>query len=275
MTKHNENHSGLVLDSNGNVLKTAYEKDYQNNPTKNVLNYIYLKKINGKEVVYPWENNDAKSNMGEYKIESNSNRMEPSKTNISLIKFIEEKALSKYMPNANSAEKWLDHLQIKHIQDAEGILYSIHLSENLRKDIQKFEESEQLRIRDFSKDLKEEYGVQDKPWAEMAYQKAYEDGHSAGYDEIKNYFSEIVDFISKVEESTHVEFYKKKAKEAYHLIDAVLETLPKNKSWLNPDVELNMFQFKNRMEDVLGLKKDESVIKKDAKKKNLPSPKLK
>ena len=47
----------------------------------------------------------------------------------------------------------------------------------------------------FKVDLYEEYGVTNNPKNDLLFSKAYELGHSAGYQEIENYFSDLVDLI--------------------------------------------------------------------------------
>ena len=47
----------------------------------------------------------------------------------------------------------------------------------------------------FKHDLFEEYGVKDNPKRDKLFNLAWEEGHSSGYYEVENYFSELVDLI--------------------------------------------------------------------------------
>lgn len=59
---------------------------------------------------------------------------------------------------------------------------------------------EQLKIRQqeeeaLKKRLFEECDVEDNPKADLCWAKAYEHGHSAGYDEVANCFYDLVELI--------------------------------------------------------------------------------
>ena len=47
----------------------------------------------------------------------------------------------------------------------------------------------------WQKELFEEFGVTGNPKAKLCYDLAYEHGHSSGYSEIYNYFSDFVELI--------------------------------------------------------------------------------
>lgn len=48
---------------------------------------------------------------------------------------------------------------------------------------------------EFKNDLFIEFGVKDNPMSDKCYSLAYEYGHSSGYNEIYNYFCDLVDLI--------------------------------------------------------------------------------
>ena len=48
----------------------------------------------------------------------------------------------------------------------------------------------------FQRTLFEEFGVANNPKREACFSLAWEHGHSSGYDEIYNYFSEFVELIT-------------------------------------------------------------------------------
>lgn len=50
-------------------------------------------------------------------------------------------------------------------------------------------------IREFKKDLFAEFGVSNNPKAELCYSLAYDRGHSSGFSEIYNEFSDLVKLI--------------------------------------------------------------------------------
>jgi hypothetical protein len=47
----------------------------------------------------------------------------------------------------------------------------------------------------FKADLEKEYGVTDNPKKDLLYSKAYDAGHSGGFSEIENSYSDLVDLI--------------------------------------------------------------------------------
>jgi len=47
----------------------------------------------------------------------------------------------------------------------------------------------------FKRDLFAEYGVQGNPKKELAFNMAWERGHSEGYEQVESYFSELVPLI--------------------------------------------------------------------------------
>lgn len=51
------------------------------------------------------------------------------------------------------------------------------------------------RIDAFRKELYEYYGVTDNPKADAVYDKAYDQGHSAGFGEVSSIFGDLVDLI--------------------------------------------------------------------------------
>ena len=56
--------------------------------------------------------------------------------------------------------------------------------------------AEQGRLQEeFKRDLFEEHGVTDHPKAERCYALAWEKGHSAGLQEVANFFDDFVDLI--------------------------------------------------------------------------------
>jgi hypothetical protein len=48
---------------------------------------------------------------------------------------------------------------------------------------------------EFQADLLEEYGVTDHPKAELCFQKAWDEGHSCGYESVKGCFDDLVELI--------------------------------------------------------------------------------
>jgi len=52
------------------------------------------------------------------------------------------------------------------------------------------------RSSEFINDLFEEFGVVGNPKADKCFSIAYEMGHSSGYQEVWNYFSELVELIT-------------------------------------------------------------------------------
>ena len=48
---------------------------------------------------------------------------------------------------------------------------------------------------EFRQDIADEFGVADNPKFDKCFAKAWEDGHSAGYYEVYNVFSELVELI--------------------------------------------------------------------------------
>jgi len=68
-------------------------------------------------------------------------------------------------------------------------------NENLKK-LQIEYGNENARLGDeFIKDLEEEFGVTGHPKAGKLYSIAYSHGHSSGYSEVYNYYSEFVELI--------------------------------------------------------------------------------
>lgn len=57
-------------------------------------------------------------------------------------------------------------------------------------------QAETARLEGLFRDaLFEQYGVTDNPKREKCYSLAWEHGHSAGYSEVANYFSDFVELI--------------------------------------------------------------------------------
>jgi hypothetical protein len=56
-------------------------------------------------------------------------------------------------------------------------------------------EMEFARTEAFKKALAEEYGIISNPKFEKAFDIAWQQGHSSGYSEVENYFSDLVDLI--------------------------------------------------------------------------------
>lgn len=57
-------------------------------------------------------------------------------------------------------------------------------------------DTENARIyKQFKEDLFKELGITGHPKAETLFQKAWEQGHSAGYEEVFNYASDLVDLL--------------------------------------------------------------------------------
>ena len=61
--------------------------------------------------------------------------------------------------------------------------------------LKNYNKDEKDRYEAFVNDLYDEFDVQNNPKKELLYAKAYEMGHSSGFSEIYNYFSELVDLI--------------------------------------------------------------------------------
>lgn len=54
-------------------------------------------------------------------------------------------------------------------------------------------------VEQWNKDVYEHYGVdRHNPLVQIAMSKAYEDGHSSGYQEVEHYFDKYLDFIEEV-----------------------------------------------------------------------------
>jgi hypothetical protein len=56
------------------------------------------------------------------------------------------------------------------------------------------DESNRLEAQ-FKTDLEEEYGVTDNPKKDLLYSKAYDDGHSGGFNDIESSYADMVDLI--------------------------------------------------------------------------------
>jgi hypothetical protein len=59
----------------------------------------------------------------------------------------------------------------------------------------KYNTEENLLHQEFKNDLFEEFGVTDNPKKELLFDKAWDDGHYAGYSEVYNCFEGLVDLI--------------------------------------------------------------------------------
>ena len=58
-----------------------------------------------------------------------------------------------------------------------------------------YHKEQNKRTTEFQNDLFEEFGVTNNPKADKCYQIAYSHGHSSGFQEVYNYFSEFVELI--------------------------------------------------------------------------------
>jgi hypothetical protein len=65
-----------------------------------------------------------------------------------------------------------------------------------------YRKDEARLINEFTNDLFEDYGVSDHPGRHVMFSEAWERGHSAGFGEVYNCFSNILDFVKRVEEAT-------------------------------------------------------------------------
>ena len=52
-----------------------------------------------------------------------------------------------------------------------------------------------MKHNEFKKYLAEKYGVEGNPKFERCFELAYDYGHSAGFEEVENYFMDLVDLI--------------------------------------------------------------------------------
>lgn len=97
-----------------------------------------------------------------------------------------------------------DHLHIKNLNTTnmyEKVAKTEHYiikriyEDNYNKHQKEYYDDEKARYEAFINDLYDEFDVQNNPKKELLYAKAYEMGHSGGYSEIYNYFSDLVDLI--------------------------------------------------------------------------------
>ncbi len=95
-------------------------------------------------------------------------------------------------------------------KDIGGVLESVIDNEQLIKDYNSYRSSliEKLDEK-WHKELREEYSHFDDAFYDLVYAKAYEDGHSYGYDEIANYMVNYAEFAENILNVS----YKLKAKE--------------------------------------------------------------
>lgn len=56
---------------------------------------------------------------------------------------------------------------------------------------------------EFKQDLFKEFGVEDDSAREIIFRKAWDEGHSAGYQEVYFEFSELMDFVKDVRKGLH------------------------------------------------------------------------
>lgn len=67
--------------------------------------------------------------------------------------------------------------------------------ESRKKQYQEYQRLTGLKETEFYNDLLEEFNVTDNPKAAKCYSIAWGFGHSAGYEEVYYYFSELVELI--------------------------------------------------------------------------------
>jgi len=80
----------------------------------------------------------------------------------------------------------------------------------------------------FRADVIEEEGLTGHPLADVLWSKAYEDGRSAGYNEVALHFSGYYDIVKA--HNDHVDGIKA-------VVRQLLNDLPVNRDWLDPQVE--------------------------------------
>jgi hypothetical protein len=72
---------------------------------------------------------------------------------------------------------------------------SYDLDEEFKSQMKAYRDGELALLEEFKADLFEEFGVTGNPKADKAYHIAWEHGHSSGFSEIYNFFSDLVELI--------------------------------------------------------------------------------
>ncbi len=266
MTDFEEIKTGVRRNEQGQIDMSFYQPNYENSPLRNAIKYVSLKKINSADPEISLEQAllyDIFHGKSSGVINDLHNAV-------------------KACFNLHSFTRYQEKYNEKLLKSEDGTFYQVNFDvPRLHADTEKYNESEQARIRSFQDDALEEHGIQDKPWANKAYAIAYDRGHSSGFSEVLACLDEPVEFAEEVEKSLNIDFYKRKTKEAYILLKDVIDSLPSAErgklDWLNPDTELNMKQFVRHVGAVLHPEEkpvEESEVVTPAKPKKKTKAKL-